>query len=117
MKRDMDLSRRILIDVEASTSPFDWIDIAPKEHSKEEISYHVMLLSEARLIEAIDLSDKEVFEWKPIRLTWEGHEFVEASRDEIRWEQAKRKAVDLPFEVLKAVLFDLAKRAVLGNGA
>ena len=47
-----------------------------------------MLLDEAGLIEAIDLSSRNGPAWLPQRLTWAGHEFIEASRDESRWHKA-----------------------------
>jgi hypothetical protein len=46
-------------------------------HSREEISYHVLLLAEANLIKA-EISTRQTAEYKPKRLTWEGHEFLEA---------------------------------------
>ena len=83
------------------------------DHTDQEISYQVMLLNEAKLIEAIDLSDMDGPKWKPLRLTWEGHEFVEASRDENAWQEAKRimaeKGGGFVFELGKKLLIELVK--------
>ena len=49
------------------------------------------------------------------RLTWAGHEFLDAARDETRYRKAVRRVVDctggLIFEVLKALLVEEAKRS------
>jgi len=118
MKRDMDLARQILLELEKQTYDMGWVDINIPRYSPEVISYHVMLLDEAGLIEAQDLSDFNSFIYKPKRLTWHGHEFLEASRDESRWKKAKtimaEKAGGLSFEVVKQLLIQLTKESVLG---
>ncbi|HWM89533.1 MAG TPA: DUF2513 domain-containing protein [Thermoanaerobaculia bacterium] len=116
MKRDMDLARRILFAVEEA--PLDGeTDLNFDDFSQEEISYHVMLLSEAGLIEAQDQSGYGGSDWQPERLTWAGHEFLDASRDQGRWEKAKKlvreKVGGLTFDALKAVLIRLATEAAL----
>ena len=47
-----------------------------------------MLLAEAGLIEATNVSSFDGPDWKAKRLTWSGHEFLEASRDQNRWQKA-----------------------------
>ena len=113
MKRDMDLARSILQEIEKASYDGSWVDVHIPDHSDQEIVYHVMLLNEAGLIEAIDLSSADGPEWKPRRLTWEGHEFLEASRDENVWQEAKRimaeKGGGFVFELGKQLLIELAK--------
>jgi hypothetical protein len=91
--------------------------LAIEGHTDEEISYHVMLLAKEGLIEATDLSSSDGFAWKPSRLLWAGHEFLDAAKDDSRWDKAKaivlKKGGGLTFDVLKAVLVELMKRAVL----
>lgn len=117
MRRDLDLARTILRRIEAAPTVRDWIDITVEHHSAEVVSYHVMLLAKEGLIEAIDLSDSDGFVWKSIRLTWAGHEFLDAARDESRWSKAKdivlNKSGGLTFDVLKAVLINLMRNSVL----
>ena len=45
MKRDMDLIRGILMQVEEKGKPGGSIDIEIEDHSPEEVSYHVQLLA------------------------------------------------------------------------
>lgn len=117
MKRDMDLIRKILLEIEAHPEPNRLIKLAIKDYNREQLSYHVKLLAEASLIEAKNVSSTTNFEWNPICLTWEGHEFLEASRDEGMWEKAKsliiRKGGTLSFEVLKQTLIEFTKGKVL----
>ena len=117
MRRDLDVARSILRQVEDSPTVGTWVELAVDGHTDEEISYHVMLLAKEGLIDASDLSSSDGYVWKPLRLTWAGHEFLDAARDESRWAQAKaivlKKGGSLTFDVLKAVLIELMKRAVL----
>jgi hypothetical protein len=46
MKRDMTLVREILLAVEAFPEGSGWVDIRSADHSAEEISYHVKIMSE-----------------------------------------------------------------------
>ena len=118
MKRDMDLCRKILLKIENHGQVMGVMNIKVEGYTEKEISYHVMLLSEVDLIEALDMSDRSGHDWKPQRLTWEGHEFLEASRNDNIWENAKRiiteKTGGVTFDVLKALLLDLVKKSVLG---
>jgi Hypothetical protein (DUF2513) len=54
----------------------------------------------------------------PTRLTWDGHEFLDAARDDTRWQKAKRYIVEkgsgLSFEVLQGVLMKLMTDALAG---
>lgn len=118
MKRDMDLARSIMLALEESSGERGWVNIQIAGHTPAEISYHVMLLQEAGLIKALDASSFSGHDWKPERLTWEGHEFLESSRNEGIWNKAKKivveKAGGITFEVLKQVLIKLGRDAVSG---
>jgi hypothetical protein len=119
MKRDFDLVREILLRVEEderATGPA-WINLSIAGRDHVEVSHHVQLLDEAGLLEAKNLTGLNNFEWQPIRLTWAGHEFLDAARDEERWEKAKdltiKKAGNLSFEVLRFYLIEIL-RGTLG---
>ena len=111
MKRDMDLVRKILLYLEENADPHDWIfDLKIGDYSDKEISYHIKIMAQEGLIEASERprSDLDYDQWIPHSLTWAGHEFLDASRDDSRWEKVKRLVADktgsLSFEVLKAGL-------------
>lgn len=116
MKRDMDLAREILLALEEMPADEE-VELNLEGYSQEEISYHVRLLSEAGLIEAEDRSGYGGDDWQPERLTWAGHDFLEASRDQGRWEKAtklvKEKVGGITLDALKAILIKLATEAAL----
>ncbi|MHB9075683.1 MAG: DUF2513 domain-containing protein [Desulfobaccales bacterium] len=121
MKRDMDLIRQILLAIEAypESDAYD-LKLSFPAYSEDEVSYHLKLLLEAGMIDAKCLQAyEEPDEWAIRGLTWTGHEFLEASRDDSRWNKAKKiileKTGSLSFEMLKLILLDLMKRAISGG--
>jgi hypothetical protein len=120
MTRDLDLIRGILIEVEKrpyTKSPFN---ISVPGYSEVEIGYHVMLLDQAGLIAAeciTAIDETDAAGWKPVTLTWEGHEFLEAAKNPGHWDKAKtiisQKGGGMVLDVLKATLIEIAKRAAL----
>jgi repressor of nif and glnA expression len=120
VKRDMDLAREILKAIEESpeASGYALVDIKIPDRSEREISYHVMLLNEAGLVEALDLSDTGGIEWGAQRLAWAGHEFLDAYRRDTLWNKAKavvmEKTGSLSFEALKQALPIVIKSALGG---
>jgi hypothetical protein len=112
MKRDMDLIRKILFQVEEKGQPLGWVDLEIPGYAPEQIAQHVRLLEEAGLIEAQNLSTMDGFDYRPKRLTWAGHEFLDAARNDTVWnrtkEMVKDKGGSIPFEVLKGLLVKVA---------
>jgi Hypothetical protein (DUF2513) len=120
MKRDMDLIRQILLQTEEA--PYynaPPVEIKADGFSEEEISYHAMLLMQANYIEASRTIFRDRVMYKPTTLTWAGHEFLDAARNENIWNKAKtlitEKGGSMAVELLKTVLFELMKRQVLGS--
>jgi hypothetical protein len=118
MKRDMDLARQILFEIEGLPHGDDVIFQPEIEgHSSDEVSYHMMLLVQAGYIEGEEAPDG----WHARSLTWQGHEFLDAARDETRWNKAKKIVMEkggaITFEMLKHLLLELMKNAVLGKSA
>src|SRR5215213_8227136 len=108
MKRDMDLARQILFEIEKLPHGLDVIFQPEIEgHSSEEVSYHIMLLTQAGYVEGEEAPDG----WHARTLTWQGHEFLEAARDESRWNKAKKilkeKGGAITFDILKQFLLEL----------
>ena len=121
MKRDMDLARRILLDVEeckeaVGGSP---IHIECEGHSEEEVSYHVKLLEQAGLLDIVEHSDSNGMMCIPTRLTWAGHEFLDATRKDSLWQKVKSVALEktggLGFEVIKQLATKFVLENVLGG--
>jgi len=115
MKRDMELVRLILIEIEKQPSYFINIELIFNGYTQEEVSYHVMLLHEAGLIIAIDASSVSDLYWIPQRLTWEGYEFLEASKNNDIWNKTKdimAKSGGFVFEVAKSILIKLIEQQI-----
>jgi hypothetical protein len=103
MKRDMELVREILRRVEDHQQAMGWVPLDIPGHSREEVSYHVMLLAQAGLLEATDLVSTAGFLYEAKRLTWAGHEFLDAIRNDTVWnkvkETVKEKGGAIPLEM------------------
>ena len=120
MKRDMDLVRKLLFEIEKCDDPWGpHQSLKIDGYSNQVVSYHIKLLAEAGLIEAQDVSEMgaDGFRWWAGSLTWEGHEFLEAARDDARWNRTKKlvveKAGGLAFEALKFALIQGIKSQLL----
>ena len=117
MKRDFDLIRAVLSAIEENeeATGHGFIHLHIKGRSSEEVSYHVKLLHDARLIEAVDLSTLTSFRWEPVTLTWYGHEFLDSSRNENIWAQVKKRAEKIEgisFQVLQEMLNEMVRYSV-----
>jgi hypothetical protein len=122
MKRDMDLLRRILFDIEECEGTTGLsgghLKIDIEGRSPEEVMYHIQLAHEAGLIEVRDVSNMSGIYMYPTRLTWLGHEFVDEARNETIWAKAKKLAAEkggsLSFEGLKIALGIVVRQALGG---
>src|SRR3546814_9277882 len=67
-------------------------------HSENDIQYHLILLAQADLIQyeanRSSTNPDRIINVYPFGLTWKGHEFLDAARDENTWKRAKRIALD-----------------------
>jgi len=117
MKRDMELIRQILLEIEKH--PFTEIpfEVNIEGQSPETVSYHLMLLGEAGLIEAHNMNIQQRFWWQAKRLTWQGHEFLDAARDDTLWDRVKKKLAETSgtasIQVITAMLIEMAKRKLM----
>ena len=113
MIRDMDLVRKILLKIESHKGgPLS--DVPKIEgYSDEEIAYALTIMNDAGLFECA-MANRSGSRYPliiPTRLTWEGHDFLDASRDESRWEKAKKIVTEMggsvTFDVFKAILISI----------
>jgi hypothetical protein len=114
MKRDIDLVRTLLIKIEALPDT-NGHPVSVEGHDPAEICEHLKLAQEAGLIEARFLPGGT--ECAALRLTWAGHEFLDAARENRIWEKAKamamRTAEGVTIISLKVALAHLMGRASL----
>lgn len=107
MKRDMDLVRKILLAIEEQSYDYSQPNPAVDGYTTEQIEYHLLIMIDAKLIVGFEFpvgGGPKVFSE---RMTWQGHDFLEASRDEGRWSKAKgimTKIGGVTFEIMKQIL-------------
>ena len=119
MKRNMDLIRAILIQIEKYGEIRENPDLA--NYDKAEIGMHVTLMRDHGLIEASvtvagDGPTYRVVSYRIVKMNWEGYDFLEASRNDTIWQRAKKICLEntggLTFDTLKQCLLDLASQAI-----
>ncbi len=117
MKRDMNLAREILMELERRTFAEEYSELVIEGRNSEDMMYHIKLLNEAGLIHAQDMSASSDMYFLPGSLTWDGHEFLELARNETRWNKAKdimtNQVGGFVFDILKSLLISLVKDAIL----
>ena len=64
-------------------------EIMLEGHSRDEISYHIKMLYQDNLVEAVDVSGLGNFHWKVKLLTPEGHRFLDAIKNDTLWSKIK----------------------------
>lgn len=89
MKRDMELIRLLLLEVEQGEAPPELA-----EYQEADMLYHYALMVDAGLIVASLLPEFGIPESVSVhRLTWTGHDFLDATRDSKLWKLAKEKVL------------------------
>lgn len=104
MKRDMDLIRRICMELE-DKDPHNPMISMNNVHD-EVFREHALLLMEAGLAQGMT---QNMVAGQPFaalyRLTWAGHDFLDASRNDTIWKKAKeqvlRPGMSFTFELLR----------------
>lgn len=117
MQRDMDVIRQILLALDEPgkilLNEVDGVD-------KDVFCYHAQLLIEAGLVEgALGAKSKGYPATAQLwRLTWEGHEFTSAIREDTLWKKAKEAVIkpttSWTFAILRAYLKAEAIRKIPG---
>ena len=111
MKRDIDLARQLLLDIEhrgADTS-VSVLRTGPNHEAEERVRYHLRLLIDAGLLKEIDRTGEGV---PCVRLTDAGHETIELTRGDSRWREAKwecqQRTGGLSLTVVRGILLQWA---------
>ena len=118
MKRDMELIRKLLLHLEEHNEFPDAKSYGPPPL---DVLRHVGLLVDAGLVSGIEVEEsvagiKGIVLMPEPRLTWAGHEFVDAARDEAIWHTAidrtKKVSGSVGFAVLVKMLADLTLETI-----
>lgn len=104
MKRDMDLIRKILTDVE---------DHGPRSFDDPNDVYQVILMNDAGLVEAQITSAIGGANFAQIfRLTWAGHDFLDAVREDTIWKKVQEKVIKQGASWTFSILLEYAKQEI-----
>lgn len=117
MQRKMDLIRQIAFLLEGQEDAVDTGDFGLEGFTSGEIQYHCELMAEAGLILAPDdLQTLDGSGLYVVRLTWAGHDFLDAARDQEVWnkvtKQVKERTVSVAFDGLVALLKKYGQQAI-----
>ena len=117
MKRDWDLIRKMILAIE--DSPSGWApDLFFERYTEVQVGYHAWLLIDAGLARGREASARGSNAPKGMitSLTWAGHEFAEAVRNDKTWNKAmgtvKERVGDITFDILKQLLSSIIKAAL-----
>lgn len=109
MRRDLGLIRELLLKLEPISGAHAWQHIYSndpriqvEERTPDEIEYHLQLLVEQGFVERPRSGAMEGIVFK--RLTWAGHDYLDAVRDPKIWgktKEATEKVGSWTFEIVK----------------
>jgi hypothetical protein len=113
MKRDMDLIRSILFEMERAPGGHAPDDFQVDGYDEETTYFHCYLMKDGGLIEATVVTE---FQGRspaaiPSSITWKGYEFLDAARESSTWNRGKElaaKAGNTSFTLLLETLTKLA---------
>ncbi len=115
MKRDVELIRLLLLEQEAGEAPPEL-----SEYSTEAVIYNYQIMDDAGLIVASFVKDSSgiAVGASVYRLTWAGHDFLDATRDSKIWKLAKEHVIkpgtSWTFSVLLEWLKQEAHKRIFG---
>jgi hypothetical protein len=103
MKRDWDVIREVLLEIEADTDG----NVTYGESTGPIKTGHAFLLYKAGYIDGIDVTTQEGPAMISPELTWAGHELLDTIRSKPVWEKikstAKDKGIELTFDAVVAI--------------
>ena len=109
MKRDNEYLRELLFRIESDKKHIYLIRLAmPMSEEEQKEHHHLLLLCDDGYLKQID-GTKSAF-----RLTAQGHDFIEAVRDDGIWEKTKRAVAEsggsATFEMVKSIAMGFLKK-------
>ena len=117
VKRDLELVREILIEVENVAGG------GPKSFDASKVDIikfrHVELLKMAGLLDSNKFN--ETASKLKVQLTWDGHDFLDAIKDQSIWNKTKAKLKEVggtaPFDIVKSVASGVIQAVILGSAS
>ena len=100
MKRDWDLLRKLLLEIESKQCVGDVTISEMAGYNYSVVTYHIDLLSQAGLINASKISTAMSGDYNDLifsihGITFDGHELLESIRDDDIWDRVKQEVARL----------------------
>ena len=113
MKRDFDLIRTLMKEIEATPAGEEWQPASYDCHGGESVQEHMRLLVDAGYITGeIGCYVSGDAYYHAIRLSWNGHEFLSATKNPAIWAKAREKIMDSSVSFTVPVVLDWLKKQV-----
>ena len=120
MKRDMDLVRLILMEIEEKYRSTAIYNLTIDGYDTDTVAYHCKILDEAGLISdyKATYADNKIYTFVVGPLTWDGNDFLEKIRDDSRWKKVKdtisQKGLPLIIDTIKSIANAIISAAAEG---
>ncbi|MBN8563971.1 MAG: DUF2513 domain-containing protein [Leptolyngbya sp. UWPOB_LEPTO1] len=121
MQRDMNLVRNILLKLEKQDTGYinGVVEGLIEEYPRSLIIYHIHIMMQGQLVEVVPQTNQASIipvGFSEVWITWQGHEFLDAARDETRWNKAmatvQQNSGSVTVGVLIQVLSGLMKNSL-----
>ena len=120
MKRNMDLVRLILLEIENIYRSTAIYNLTIDGYDAEMIAYHCKIIHEAGLISdyKAQYADNKLYGFGVGSITWDGNDFLDKIRDDSQWKKIKdaitEKGLPMVIETIKLVANAFISTAVTG---
>lgn len=110
MRRDFEMIRELLFDVEAAPGPYEVISL--NDEASRTLFHTIVLLTDAGYLDSNDSNSTTRTLKKQMVLTWRGHELLNAIRSDATWAALKTRlpieAGTVPFHIVEQVAYSIA---------
>lgn len=112
MRRDLDLVRSILLEMEKSPTGYCASNPVIEGFAPEEVAYHAHLMGQAGLIDALQITtmSDESPQALAHAMTWAGHDFLAATREQDVWDTVKNIVIKPAGDAIFSVVLEWLKR-------
>ncbi len=112
MKRDFEMIRELLLDVEAAPGVYEAVSL--NDETSRTLFHNIVLLTDAGYLDSNDQGSTTRTLKKQIVLTWRGTELLDAIRSDATWALLKTRlpieAGTVPFHIVEQYAYALAAR-------
>jgi len=110
MARDLDLVRKIMMEISRQEDGRKILNIKIEGYSEELIQLHLALINDSEYIKAYKEEADNQTNFYPTRLTWKGYDFLALAKNDENWNKAKKiaeKAGGMTLELISKILSDI----------